>query len=256
MRTTNSLSAEGIFTVEVTQAGVEGSRPRERALRALFRFLGRIITGFNKYAASLAAIAVFASIIVTYYRTASLGTDIYRAKAETRVVGYTIFGLIAALHSDNADKVREAEDEYNQMLIHISLIGALSPPAQEKEIFIARSKVDPNKWAFRLPSKPKGTSRPVYAIHKCRVNDGGIGKDERGLIALQTSDENGYSIEYDHLTRLGPGVVQGKKLEQEQLLGFIEAASEPCLRIGIKTPQGRYIDPRALFSPPIPTWPH
>jgi hypothetical protein len=217
-----------------------------------FRWFIPTLRAVNAYAALVAAAAVIVGTFVSSHQAAQLGAGIERARMETRALGLVVFRLIAGLHPDRADAVRNSQDEYGELGIHIDRVGVLLPPLRAEQVSIARSQVDTNKWAFRVAALPSGASRAVYAICQGRVT--AIGKDERGLIALQTSDEYRYVTEYDHLAELGPGVATGKEIRQGQIVGFIRAASQPCLRIGLKTPTGRYLDIRPFLSPMVPAY--
>lgn len=100
---------------------------------------------------------------------------------------------------------------------------------------------------------PVGT--PVWAVAEATVKragwDGGNG------ISVTLKHRSGYSTMYNHLSRLGPGVRQGVRVDQRQIIGYVGAtglATGPHLDYRIAK-NGQFVNPLSeKFIPgdPIP----
>lgn len=98
---------------------------------------------------------------------------------------------------------------------------------------------------------PEGT--PVWAVADGRVVfagwKGGYGK----LVILQ--HRNGYQTYYGHLSRFGPGIREGKRVSQKEIIGYVGStglATGPHLDYRLSK-DGKFLNPlKAMFPPGTP----
>ena len=100
---------------------------------------------------------------------------------------------------------------------------------------------------------PVGT--PVWAVADATVKQAGW--DGGNGLSVTLKHRSGYSTMYGHLSRLGPGVRAGTRVDQRQIIGYVGAtglATGPHLHYGIAK-NGQYVNPLSeKFIPgePIP----
>ena len=172
----------------------------------------------------------------------SLRNEIRRANGQTELLRQELYKLIRTLHSGESAQIDDIKSDFDRRM---EVASIMYPPAPSTLATIGPSMYPPKRdtqWAITIP---EGSGLKSVTVRS--PIDGELvarGVDEKGLNTIAIRTKSGFTVELEHLTTLAKGVVPGYLVRREEGLSEVKPSSAACLRIGLRNPEGRYIDPR------------